>query len=150
FFAEYEGLAAFQFKLTQAEVQAQDESGGWRSLLNLQHYDTDTTDYDSLGYRTVSDGIRIDLQGHATDTQFKDFHAITSNAIANVGDAGGSLRAVCSFVGTAIQVGSGPCLNELRLTNRFGTLQSSQIVGWLITLEGRMGDADGSHFVRGL
>lgn len=152
YFAEYEGLSAHRFELRQEEEQDKDEDGGIRSGVHVFHYDNDTFDYEAVDpYRTISDGIRVGMFGKRVAgnyvEQVKDFHGITSMAIANVG---GTDRGVAAYAGDSIQFGSGVCLNEFNVYNPAGSTQSGHMAGLLTVLSGKVAAADASHRVLGI
>jgi hypothetical protein len=153
YFGTIEAYASSEFVLTQSEVQAADESGGWRTALALYHNDGDATDYESLVYRTISDGLRVGVfgpnDGSGTySTSSKDYHGVSSQVIARTD---WTVRGVAAYTGDSVQFGEGVCLNELTMSNPSASnAQSSQIAGWYVTLSGKKAAADGSHTNHGL
>ncbi len=152
YFGTFEAFSGTKIQLTQSEVQAADESGGWRSALSLYHQDSDATDYEAIAYRTISDGMRVGVFGPndglgTYSTSSKDFHGVTSQVIARTD---WTVRGVAAFAGDAVQFGEGVALNELTMSNPSASnAQASQIAGWLITLSGKKAAADASHTVHG-
>jgi hypothetical protein len=152
YFANFNGRAGNRSVLTQAEVQPISESGGWRSAQAIYHNDGDTTNYQAINYRTISDGLRVACFGKNDGfgtyaANYKDVHGVTAAAIANTA---WPTRGVAAFAGDAVQFGQGVCLNELTMSNPAGsTSQSGQIAGWYVTLSGKMGGADSTHTVHG-
>jgi hypothetical protein len=153
YFGSFEAYAANEYILTQSEVQAADESGGWRTALALYHNDSDNTNYESLPYRTISDGLRVGVFGKndgagTYSAVYKDLHGVTAQVIGRVDWVD---RGVAAFAGDSIQMGAGVCLNELTMSNpSAGNAQSSQIAGWYITLSGKKAAADASHTNHGV
>jgi hypothetical protein len=155
YFSEFEGFAAHRMRLTQSEVQAADESGGWRSALVLHHFDHDTTDYESApyspDYRTISDALRVGTFGPQTagaySVQYKDLHGITAAAVGNIASVE---RGTAGIAVDSINFNTGVLLNELAVYNPAGSTQSGHIAGFLINLIGKVASADASHFVRGI
>jgi hypothetical protein len=156
FFASYECLGATKFQLIQAEDQSDLDDSGMRDLMFVEHQDEDLVDYTSAltdpSDRKVSNALRVFMTGKNTagsyaNDQFKDLHA---GWFAAIGRTRG-LRGVSGLLSNSIQYSDGVGGNECRVEQpAAASLQSTQLFGWLITLNARKGDADGSHFVRAL
>lgn len=154
YFATFENATAVKIELTQAEVQAADESGGWRSALTVYHNDDDTTDYDALVYRVITDGIRVgvfgDNDGAGTyNAAHKDLHGITASAVGRIDS---TARGTAAFAGEGVNTGTGVCFGaELTASNPAGSSgQSAQIAGLILNLYGKQAAADSTHTNHGV
>jgi microcystin-dependent protein len=147
YFGNFEGLTSQLFTLTQSEVQAADESGGWRSTMAILHADSNTTDYEAIAYRTISDGLRIVMTG--SGVQYKDLHGISAAAIGEVawddrGVAGAALDGIQNHEGVAFGA-------EINVYNpSTATAQSKHVAGVISVLSAKKGAADATHAVRGV
>ena len=153
YFGNFKNRAAIHLELAQSEVQT-GESGGIRQALAVMHDDNDGTDYQSIPYRTITEGIRAGAFGKNDGAgtyapSYKDLHGVTALAI---GRTEWAERGTAAFLGDSIQFGTGVCLGgELTVLNPAGAAnQSGQIAGWLINLAAKQAPADTSHVVYGV
>jgi hypothetical protein len=150
YFSDYEGLAAVELVLSQAEVQAFDESGGWRSAFSIEHQDSDDTNYSTGPYQTISDGLRAGTFGKQSggvyQPQYKDLVGLSSAAIGRIEWTD---RGVSGIATEAIQHGSGIASNEFAVLNPAAAAnQSVSMAAVQAIVSGKKAAADASHFVR--
>jgi hypothetical protein len=150
YFSDYEGLAAVELVLSQAEVQAFDESGGWRSAFSIEHQDSDDTNYSTGPYQTISDGLRAGTFGKQSggvyQPQYKDLVGLSSAAVGRIEWTD---RGVSGIATEAIQYGSGIASNEFAVLNPAAAAnQSVSMAAVQAIVSGKKAAADASHFVR--
>ena len=147
-YSDFECLSGSLIRLTHSDPRVGFENGSWRSALVIHHNDGDTTDYETLNYRSISDGLRVAALGFQSSgsyvQQYKDLHGVSSIAVGNIAWIP---RGTAAYVGDSVQLNQGVCLgSEIGVSNpSYAVAQSGQIVGSMVNLSGKKAAADASH-----
>lgn len=150
YYSDFDCQTAFKWTLVQGSQITETESGAIRDCIFSQSVDRDTYNYDSDGYRVISDTARFVMTGcyntgSGWATQYKDMVAGTFHAVARVGGSG-SARGVSAVVAQAVNRGGGVCTNEFGVENPSGSDHSALMVGvYGIVYNGVSDSDDTSH-----
>ena len=139
-------------KVRQAEVLPTDGTSHYFvDGLQINHCDTDVTNYESSNTQHEMHAVNIDMTGTVSSIQYKDMIGLS---IRTLGRTGWADRGVSAITNETKQFGEGIAANEFHVFNpanaEGGYEQSRSMAGLQIVMKPHMGDEDATHIARGL
>ncbi|MCJ2037077.1 hypothetical protein [Methylobacterium sp. J-068] len=137
--------------VTNTETLARTGNGGMRDGKVLLLRDRDDTNYESAGYRAITNGVRSFVFGKfdsgAATTQWKDLHAGWFYAM---GRSGGTARGMSGILAEAVQLGTGVATNEFSASNPvYSNEQASNLSAIIGHYHNDKAASDSSHAAYG-
>jgi hypothetical protein len=119
--------------------------------LQVNHYDGDTTNYQTSNTQHEMHGVNIDMTGVVSSPQYKDMIGLSVRVLGRIN---WTARGVSAITCETKQFGTGIASNEFHVFNpavaEGGYGQSVSMAGLQIVTKPHMGNEDGSHLYRGL